>query len=421
MKEEKPALLKLRQIEKSFGDTRVLRGIDLTVGEGEFVTLLGSSGCGKTTTLRIIAGLEEPDSGQVLLEGKDMRGQGPEKRNVNTVFQNYALFPHMDVFQNIAYGLKIRKVAKEEIRRRVTDMLALVQLEGFEKRMPSEMSGGQRQRVAIARALVNNPRVLLLDEPLGALDLQLRRQMQLELKRLQKKLGITFIYITHDQEEAINMSDKIVVIREGRVEQAGTPSQIYDDPRTSYVAQFVGSANILTGKVLAVRNQEGILEHPSGQAGFRTSGRLVKAGEEAAIAVRGETIRIWREKHQDHGLLGVITEKSFVGGMLRIAVALGDGTEVTVSRHGINFDYDAGQEVWLEWDPAAAILVDREDQSATALAAGEDQSAAALAAGEDQSAAGWAAGEDPAAGSPAAKRQGPGGRAAWRTDKEEKA
>ena len=177
-KEEKPALLELRQIEKRFGDTRVLKGIDLTVEEGEFVTLLGSSGCGKTTTLRIIAGLEEPDRGQVLLEGVDMGGQGPEKRNVNTVFQNYALFPHMNVFQNIAYGLKIRKVDKEEIRRRVTEMLALVQLEGFEKRMPSQMSGGQRQRVAIARALVNNPRVLLLDEPLGALDLQLRRQMQ---------------------------------------------------------------------------------------------------------------------------------------------------------------------------------------------------------------------------------------------------
>ncbi len=360
-KEEKPALLELRQIEKRFGDTRVLKGIDLTVEEGEFVTLLGSSGCGKTTTLRIIAGLEEPDRGQVLLEGVDMGGQGPEKRNVNTVFQNYALFPHMNVFQNIAYGLKIRKVDKEEIRRRVTEILALVQLEGFEKRMPSQMSGGQRQRVAIARALVNNPRVLLLDEPLGALDLQLRRQMQTELKRLQKKLGITFIYITHDQEEAINMSDKIVVIRDGLVEQAGTPSQIYDDPRTSYVARFVGSANILTGTALRVRGQEGILEHASGQAGFRTGARPVKEGETITVAVRGETIRIWPEKHQLQGLAGVITEKSFVGGMLRIAVALGDGTEVTVSRHGINFDYDAGQQVWLEWDPSAAVLVDRED------------------------------------------------------------
>ncbi len=360
-KEERPALLELRQIEKSFGDTRVLKGIDLTVGEGEFVTLLGSSGCGKTTTLRIIAGLEEPDGGQVLLEGRDMRGWGPEKRNVNTVFQNYALFPHMNVFQNIAYGLKIRKVAREEIRRRVTDMLTLVQLEGFEKRMPSQMSGGQRQRVAIARALVNNPRVLLLDEPLGALDLQLRRQMQLELKRLQKKLGITFIYITHDQEEAINMSDKIVVIREGLVEQAGTPARIYDDPRTSYVARFVGSANILTGKVLSVRNQEGVLEHVSGRAGFRTSGRPVKEGEQATVAVRGETIRIWPQKHQDYGLAGIITEKSFVGGMLRITVVLGDGTEMTVSRHGINFDYDAGQEVRLEWDQTAAVLVDREE------------------------------------------------------------
>lgn len=382
-KEEKPALLELRQIEKRFGDTRVLKGIDLTVEEGEFVTLLGSSGCGKTTTLRIIAGLEEPDRGQVLLEGVDMGGQGPEKRNVNTVFQNYALFPHMNVFQNIAYGLKIRKVDKEEIRRRVTEILALVQLEGFEKRMPSQMSGGQRQRVAIARALVNNPRVLLLDEPLGALDLQLRRQMQTELKRLQKKLGITFIYITHDQEEAINMSDKIVVIRDGLVEQAGTPSQIYDDPRTSYVARFVGSANILTGTALRVRGQEGILEHASGQAGFRTGARPVKEGETITVAVRGETIRIWPEKHQPQGLAGVITEKSFVGGMLRIAVALGDGTEVTVSRHGINFDYDAGQQVWLEWDPSAAVLVDREDGPGNVPGSG-DRSGPVLADREDR-------------------------------------
>ncbi|MCI8742689.1 MAG: ABC transporter ATP-binding protein [Lachnospiraceae bacterium] len=382
-KEEKPALLELRQIEKRFGDTRVLKGIDLTVEEGEFVTLLGSSGCGKTTTLRIIAGLEEPDRGQVLLEGVDMGGQGPEKRNVNTVFQNYALFPHMNVFQNIAYGLKIRKVDKEEIRRRVTEMLALVQLEGFEKRMPSQMSGGQRQRVAIARALVNNPRVLLLDEPLGALDLQLRRQMQTELKRLQKKLGITFIYITHDQEEAINMSDKIVVIRDGLVEQAGTPSQIYDDPRTSYVAQFVGSANILTGTAVQVRGQEGILEHASGQAGFRTGARPVKEGETITVAVRGETIRIWPEKHQPQGLAGVITEKSFVGGMLRIAVALKDGTEMTVSRHGINFDYDAGQQVWLEWDASAAVLVDREDGLGNVPGSG-DWSGPVLADREDR-------------------------------------
>ena len=224
--------------------------------KGEFVTLLGSSGCGKTTTLRIIAGLEQPDSGQVFLDGKDVTSLEPNQRNVNTVFQNYALFPHMNVADNIGYGLKLKKTPKAEISRRVKEMLELVQLPGFERRKPSELSGGQRQRVAIARALVNNPEVLLLDEPLGALDLQLRRAMQQELKRLQKKLGITFIYITHDQEEAINMSDTIAVMNHGRFEQIGTPDEIYNHPKTSYVATFVGNANILTGIVESIAEEE---------------------------------------------------------------------------------------------------------------------------------------------------------------------
>ena len=208
--------LELKEIKKSFAqEEEVLQGISLAIGQGEFITLLGASGCGKTTTLRIIAGLETPDSGSVFLDGKDVTNLEPNQRNVNTVFQNYALFPHMNVADNVGYGLKLKKVPKAEIKKRVTKMLELVQLSGFEKRKPSELSGGQRQRVAIARALVNNPKVLLLDEPLGALDLQLRRAMQLELKRLQKKLGITFVYITHDQEEAINLSDRIAVMNKG--------------------------------------------------------------------------------------------------------------------------------------------------------------------------------------------------------------
>ena len=223
-------ILQLEDIHKRFGDTQVLNGIDLQVRQGEFITLLGSSGCGKTTTLRIIAGLETPDEGRVLLEGKDMARTEPNKRDVNTVFQNYALFPHMNVEQNVGYALKIRRRDKEEIRSEVKRMLELVQLEGFEKRMPSELSGGQRQRVAIARAVINQPKLLLLDEPLGALDLQLRRQMQQELKRLQKKLGLTFIYITHDQEEALNMSDRIAVMKDGRFQQVGTPGEVYDSP-----------------------------------------------------------------------------------------------------------------------------------------------------------------------------------------------
>ena len=210
-------ILQLQNITKAFGDTQVLRGISIDIQEGEFITFLGSSGCGKTTTLRIIAGLESPDSGSVILEGRDVTALAPNQRDVNTVFQNYALFPHMTVEQNIAYSLRLKKVPKPRQRREVEEVLELVQLPGYQRRMPSELSGGQRQRVAIARALASRPRVLLLDEPLGALDLQLRRQMQLELKRLQQRLGITFLYITHDQEEALNMSDRIVVLNEGAI------------------------------------------------------------------------------------------------------------------------------------------------------------------------------------------------------------
>ena len=285
------AILRLENIHKSFDGTPVLRGIDLEAKQGEFITLLGSSGCGKTTTLRIIAGLESPDQGRVLLEGKDMTDAQPNKRDVNTVFQNYALFPHMSVEQNIGYALKIRKRPKAEIQEEVKKMLELVQLSGFERRKPSELSGGQKQRVAIARSLINRPKLLLLDEPLGALDLQLRRQMQQELKRLQKKLGITFIYITHDQEEALNMSDRIAVMREGRFEQMGTPSQVYDSPKTAYVARFVGEANIVQGTAGAV--QGGVVEFlgQGGKASFGSRGYQFAPGAPVALAVRGEQAR----------------------------------------------------------------------------------------------------------------------------------
>ena len=219
--------LELKDIRKSFfKDEEVLKGISLTIRKGEFLTLLGPSGCGKTTTLRIIAGLELPDSGHVFLEGEDVTEWEPEKRNVNTVFQSYALFPHMTVGENIGYGLRLRRVPRKEIQQRVAEMLEMVQLPGFEKRKPTQLSGGQRQRVAIARSLINHPKVLLLDEPLGALDLQLRRAMQVELKNLQKKLGITFVYITHDQEEAANMSDRIGIMDHGQIVQLGRPNEV---------------------------------------------------------------------------------------------------------------------------------------------------------------------------------------------------
>ncbi len=318
------SILQLQQIRKSFADTEVLKGIDLEAGQGEFITLLGASGCGKTTTLRIIAGLELPDSGKVILEGRDITDWEPNRRDVNTVFQNYALFPHMNVADNVGYGLKIRKVPKVQIAERVERALRLVQLEEYGKRMPDQLSGGQKQRVAIARAVINEPKVLLLDEPLGALDLKLRRQMQLELKRLQKQLGITFIYITHDQEEAINMSDRIGVMHEGVLEQMGTPNEVYYQPRTSYVADFVGNANIL---------------HKNGET----------------LAIRSENIRMDGESvcTQD----AVVVEKSFAGGQLRILFRLSDGQLLTASRYGIDNDLQAGETVKIGWDAKDAVKV----------------------------------------------------------------
>lgn len=317
-------ILQLNQIQKSFEGTEVLKGIDLEIERAEFITLLGSSGCGKTTTLRIIAGLEMPDSGSVLLEGQDITSLAPNKRSVNTVFQNYALFPHMSVEENVGYGLKIRKVPKAEIAGKVSEMLKLVQLEEYGKRRPDQLSGGQRQRIAIARAVVNEPKVLLLDEPLGALDLKLRRQMQLELKRLQKQLGITFIYITHDQEEAINMSDRIAVMNQGVLEQVGTPNEIYYRPRTSYVADFVGNANIF------------------------------REGSDT-FAIRSENVLINGEEPCVHD--AVVLEKSFAGGQLRILFRLSDGQTITASRYGIDADIQVGSSIRIGWKTEHAVKV----------------------------------------------------------------
>ena len=240
-------IIDLKNIAVSFDGQPILRNIDLYIRDGEFVTLLGPSGCGKTTTLRIIAGFLEPDSGEVIFEGKVINGVPAHKRQVNTIFQRYALFPHLNVYDNIAFGLKLQKKSKDEIRKTVEEMLALVNLKGFEKRNISSLSGGQQQRVAIARALAVKPRVLLLDEPLGALDLKLRKDMQVELKNIQQRLGITFIYVTHDQEEALSMSDTIVVMDNGEIQQIGTPTDIYNEPKNAFVADFIGESNILDG------------------------------------------------------------------------------------------------------------------------------------------------------------------------------
>ncbi len=361
-KSENDTILELREIVKSYGGAPVLNGINLSVREGEFVTLLGASGCGKTTLLRIIAGLTEPDAGQVLLEGRDVSDWPPEKRDVNTVFQSYALFPHMSVRQNVAYALKLRGVDRQEADARVREALALVQMEGSEKKTPSKLSGGQRQRVAIARALISRPRVLLLDEPLGALDLQLRRQMQYELKRLQRQLGTTFVYVTHDQEEAINMSDRIVLLRGGRIEQQGAPNDIYDHPRTSYAAHFVGGANVLSGTVERCDGATLLLRSECGTMTAASDGLPVRIGESLTLAIRGENIAIAREPGNGAALRGVVEANTFAGGMLRISVRLGGDTEVVVTRQGIHFDFAAGETVYLNWTPEAAVLVDREEE-----------------------------------------------------------
>lgn len=389
--------LELKEIKKSFTEGEaVLDNISLEISKGEFITLLGSSGCGKTTTLRIIAGLEQPDAGSVWLDGREVTGLEPNQRDVNTVFQNYALFPHMNVAENIGYGLKLKKVPKSEIRKKVSQMLELVQLEGYEKRKPSELSGGQKQRVAIARALVNNPKVLLLDEPLGALDLQLRRAMQIELKHLQKKLGITFIYITHDQEEAINMSDRIAVMKDGRIEQIGTPDEIYNHPKTSYVATFVGNANILHGVAESIQGENAIVKIGNDRVIVKletsqqdTGGKqYLSAGEKVTLAVRSENILLqetavigdtgtdYRDavdisvadgsldahnKNSVSGLQATVTEKNFAGGQLRVTLKLSDGTQLIASRYGIDASVAEGQTVRCSFLPTDAVLVDRED------------------------------------------------------------
>ena len=392
--------LELKEIKKSFTEGEaVLDNISLEISKGEFITLLGSSGCGKTTTLRIIAGLEQPDAGSVWLDGREVTGLEPNQRDVNTVFQNYALFPHMNVAENIGYGLKLKKVPKSEIKKKVSQMLELVQLEGYEKRKPSELSGGQKQRVAIARALVNNPKVLLLDEPLGALDLQLRRAMQIELKHLQKKLGITFIYITHDQEEAINMSDRIAVMKDGRIEQIGTPDEIYNHPKTSYVATFVGNANILHGvaesiqgenAIVKIGNDRVIVKLETSQQNTEDTGakQHLAAGENVTLAVRSENILLQEaavigntgtdngdtvdisvaggisdihDTNSISGLQATVTEKNFAGGQLRVTLKLSDGTQLIASRYGIDASVAEGQTVRCSFLPTDAVLVDRED------------------------------------------------------------
>ncbi|GAA0409825.1 ABC transporter ATP-binding protein [Microbispora corallina] len=335
---------------------RAVKGVSLAITEGEFFSLLGPSGCGKTTSMRMIAGFEDPTGGVVRLHGEDVTSVPPNKRDVNMVFQSYALFPHMNVWDNVAFGLRRRKVPDAEIRRRVGEILEVVDLVGREKRRPKEMSGGQQQRVALARALVNRPRALLLDEPLGALDLKLRQAMQIELKRIQREVGITFVYVTHDQGEALTMSDRIAVMNDGLVEQLAEPREIYERPSTKFVAGFIGTSNLLSGAVQTVSGDTAVLAlGPSDRIVIPVDG-TVSAGDTVDLTVRPEKITITKE--QPAGDLsvvrGTVSEVVYLGTYNSYLVVLADGAEITVfeqNAHDSTITAERGDTVWLSWQP----------------------------------------------------------------------
>jgi spermidine/putrescine transport system ATP-binding protein len=363
------AAIELVGVEKEFTagghDVKAVDRIDLRIAEGEFFSLLGPSGCGKTTTLRMIAGFEEPTSGQILLHGRDVVGVPPFRRDVNMVFQQYALFPHMDVFENVAFGLRRKKVARDEIARRVAEALALVELEGREKRRPRQLSGGQQQRVALARALVNRPRALLLDEPLGALDLKLRQAMQLELKRIQREVGITFVYVTHDQEEALTMSDRLVVMDAGRIEQLGSPRELYEHPATRFVANFIGSSNILTGRLERKGDAWALAGLGPDQRVLVTDAGETSQGQEVELAVRPEKM-VLRAEHEppppDRCALRVtVTEVVYLGTSTQYRTVTDAGTAVAVYRQNASATPGAevltGQVGWLEWPPEHSYVL----------------------------------------------------------------
>ena len=332
---------------------------DLAIAQGEFFSLLGPSGCGKTTTMRMIAGFEEPTNGQVYLDGKDVTGVAPNKRDVNMVFQSYALFPHLNTYQNVAFGLERKKVSKDEIRRRVGEIVEIVSLTGMEKRAPKEMSGGQQQRVALARALVNRPRALLLDEPLGALDLKLRQQMQVELKRIQREVGITFVYVTHDQGEALTMSDRIAVMNAGVIEQLGTPRQVYERPATRFVAGFIGTSNLVEGQVERVDGGFAQVSYTDQDRVIVPVPDSVRPSDKVEVSIRPEKIDLHRGVPPTSAtggsvLSGVVTEVVYHGTSTNYTVSTSAGADFTVfDQNASNAEdlADRGDRVYLTWDP----------------------------------------------------------------------
>lgn len=355
--ENKEPAIRIVDLTKHFGDVVAVDRINLKIEDGEFFSLLGPSGCGKTTTLRLIAGLETATEGEIYLHGRAL-GQTPAfKRPVNTVFQNYALFPHLNVERNVAFGLEMSGIPKDEIKTRVTEALEMVQLADMVKRRPRQLSGGQQQRIALARALVNRPEVLLLDEPLGALDLKLRKAMQLELKQLQEEVGITFIYVTHDQEEALTMSDRIAVMNSGLVLQIGSPEEIYERPRTRFVADFIGETNFLDGRVADIRGEEISVEIGDQLTVRAHSTTPLTIGQSVSVVIRPEKFSL-----VDDGMVkGRIEERIYIGTDTRYVMRLTDSTHVAVREQNLNPErvriYNVGDEVGLNWNPAHALVL----------------------------------------------------------------
>ncbi len=341
-------------------NVQAVEHVDMSIGRGEFFSMLGPSGCGKTTTLRMIAGFEVPTAGRILLEGHDVVSVPPNHRDVNMVFQSYALFPHMSVFDNVAFGLRRKKLDKRTIDTRVNEMLELVELTGREKRRPRELSGGQQQRVALARALVNHPRALLLDEPLGALDLKLRQSMQTELKRIQREVGITFVYVTHDQGEALTMSDRIAVMNLGRVEQLGTPREVYEQPRTRFVAGFIGTSNIIAGRFARRVGEDGVIELGADERIVVPTRGLT--GDNAVVTVRPEKIRLGADHDDaDCRVRGSVTDVIYQGTSTCYNVTLSTGDEVVVHHQNAADSGDiarTGDRVWLSWAKTHSYLIE---------------------------------------------------------------
>ncbi len=349
------AIASLKNIVKRFGPINVVDGIDLELGSGEFVTLLGPSGCGKSTTLRMLAGFEAVDGGRIEIEGREVSALPPNKRSVNMVFQDYALFPHMSVGRNIAFGLKLKGLGRDEINRRVRELLDMVALGEKIDSFPHELSGGQRQRVALARALALEPSILLLDEPLGALDAKLRQQMQEELKRLQKQTGKTFLFVTHDQEEALTMSDRIVVMNKGRIEQIGTPEEIYYRPRTAFVATFIGEANILRSVVEGSSGEGRVRVIWHGASLEAATDREWRGGDDVVLIVRPEFIRC-SSKPVDGAIEGTVADLMFKGERLHVSAILKNGDRVSISVDPEGCKLSENQTVWLNWDPKNAFV-----------------------------------------------------------------